>query len=56
MAAKVLVVDDEKGIREFLEILLSKEGFELEFAASKEEAQSLIADKKFDIAIIDQKR
>jgi len=55
MAAKVLVVDDEKGIREFLEILLSKEGFELEFAASKEEAQSLIADKKFDIAIIDLK-
>lgn len=55
MAAKILVVDDEKGVREFLEILLVKEGFDVELATTKEEAMSQIASKKFDLAIIDLK-
>ncbi|HDH96984.1 MAG TPA: sigma-54-dependent Fis family transcriptional regulator [Proteobacteria bacterium] len=55
MAVRVLVVDDEKGIREFLNILLKKEGFETSLAASKDEALSFIANKRFDLAIIDLK-
>lgn len=55
MAAKMLVVDDEKGVREFLEILLVKEGFDVSLAATKEEAMLQIAAKKFDLAILDLK-
>jgi len=34
----ILVVDDERSMREFLEILLTKEGYQVSLAASGEEA------------------
>ena len=38
MADRLLVVDDEPSMREFLEILLSQEGYQVKTAASGEEA------------------
>ena len=35
--AKILIVDDERSIRELLEIFLKKEGFEVHSASSAEE-------------------
>ena len=37
----ILVADDEKGIREFLEIALKKEGYEVTLAPNGAEATSL---------------
>jgi two-component system, NtrC family, response regulator PilR len=51
----VLVADDEKGIREFLEITLQKEGYEVSLASNGAEAISLCEKKKFDIILADIK-
>lgn len=51
----VLVADDEKGIREFLEIALKKEGYEVTLASNGAEAISLCEKKKFDIILADIK-
>lgn len=51
--ASILIVDDELSMREFLEILLAKEGFEVNCAANGEEACSIIEKKKFDLVITD---
>ena len=51
--ASILIVDDEFSMREFLEILLTKEGFEVNCAANGEEACSIIEKKKFDLVISD---
>ncbi|MEA3359307.1 MAG: sigma-54 dependent transcriptional regulator, partial [Thermodesulfobacteriota bacterium] len=51
--ASILIVDDELSMREFLEILLANEGFEVNCAANGEEACSIIEKKKFDLVITD---
>src|SRR4030043_1031896 len=51
----ILVADDEKGIREFLEITLKKEGYEVTLASNGAEAISLCEKKKFDIILADIK-
>ena len=51
----ILVADDEKGIREFLEITLKKEGYEVSLASNGAEAISLCEKKKFDIILADIK-
>lgn len=51
----ILVVDDEKGIREFLEITLKKEGYEVTLASNGAEAISLCEKRKFDIILADIK-
>ena len=51
--ASILIVDDEFSMREFLEILLAKEGFEVNCAANGEEACGIIEKKKFDLVISD---
>ncbi|MFO8058029.1 MAG: sigma-54 dependent transcriptional regulator [bacterium] len=51
--SKILVVDDELSMREFLEILLQKEGYEVESAASGEEALQRIKKDRFDLIICD---
>ena len=51
--ASILIVDDELSMREFLEILLANEGFEVSSAANGEEACSIIEKKKFDLVITD---
>lgn len=49
----VLVVDDDRSMREFLEILLSKEGYQVSLAVSGEGACQILEKKKFDLLITD---
>ncbi|RZB35311.1 MAG: two-component system, NtrC family, response regulator PilR [Desulfobacteraceae bacterium Eth-SRB1] len=53
--AKILVVDDDQGMREFLEILLAREGYDVALASGGKEALSLCKKHKFDLAITDLK-
>lgn len=50
---KLLVVDDEPGMREFLEIMLSKEGYEIETARNGEDAIGMLAGNEYDLAVVD---
>lgn len=50
---RVLIVDDEEGIRFSLKRLLSRDRFEAEAAASGEEALALLRDTAFDLVILD---
>lgn len=52
-SAKILVVDDERSIRELLEIFLKKEGFKTCTAQNVKEAQELIKGTEFDLIISD---
>lgn len=52
---KILVVDDEKGIREFLLITLKKQGYDVTLASNGEEAIRLIAPTVFDLVLVDIK-
>lgn len=49
----ILVVDDERSMREFLEILLTKEGYDVSVAFNGEEACQLLERAKFDLVITD---
>ncbi|MGH9898835.1 MAG: sigma-54-dependent transcriptional regulator, partial [Pyrinomonadaceae bacterium] len=56
MARKnILVVDDEKAQREILELILSKEGYDVTTASSGEAALKLAKEKRFDLALSDLK-
>ncbi len=50
---KILVVDDEKGMRDLLRKVLSKEGYDVMLAEDGEEGLSLIKENSFDIVIAD---
>lgn len=50
---KILVVDDEPSIREFLEIMLLREGYKVKLAESGTEAIKLLAKESYDITITD---
>jgi len=50
---RILVVDDERSMREFLEIMLTKEGYEVRTAANGKEALALVEKELFDLAILD---
>lgn len=52
---KILVVDDERGMREFLEIMLKNDGFEVETAGGGRDAFEKLDEKFFDIVICDVK-
>jgi two-component system response regulator PilR (NtrC family) len=49
----ILVVDDERSMREFLDIMLTKEGYRVSFAESGEEAWELLENQAFDLLITD---
>ncbi|MFH1122842.1 MAG: response regulator, partial [Pseudomonadota bacterium] len=51
----ILVVDDERSMREFLEILLTKEGYQVFLAGTGEEACEMLEDRIFDVLITDIK-
>ncbi len=51
--ARILVVDDELSVREFFEILLAKEGYDVVTALDGADALRLIRDQAFDIVITD---
>jgi len=53
--ARILVVDDDQGMREFLEIMLTREGYKVKAASGGKEALSLCGKKKFDLVITDLK-
>jgi DNA-binding NtrC family response regulator len=51
--ASILVVDDEAGIRESLEVLLSLENYAVKTAADGEEGLSLVDQWNFDLILLD---
>jgi two-component system response regulator PilR (NtrC family) len=51
----ILVVDDELSMREFLKILLEKEGYDVSTASEASSAIDLINDQNFDLVISDIK-
>ena len=53
MKQRILVVDDEESIREFLEIMLRKEGYEVTTAEDGAVALDIIKKKSFDLIISD---
>jgi two-component system, NtrC family, response regulator PilR len=53
--AKILIVDDERSIRELLEIFLKKEGFAVSSASSAEEGLTQVKSSEFDLIISDIK-
>src|SRR3982750_3598551 len=53
MKARILVVDDEESIREFLDIMLSKEGYDVTLAEDGQKAIDFLKKKSFDMVISD---
>ena len=53
MKSRILVVDDEESIREFLEIMLKKEGYEVTVAEDGLKAKDILSKKSFDMVISD---
>lgn len=53
MSKNILVVDDDKDIREIVAIYLKTEGFNVKLAQNGEEALALIEKNKFDLVILD---
>jgi two-component system, NtrC family, response regulator PilR len=53
MKSRILVVDDEESIREFLEIMLKKEGYEVTVAEDGLKAKEVLSKKTFDMVISD---
>src|SRR5580698_5205865 len=53
MKPRILVVDDEESIREFLDIMLRKEGYEVTSAEDGQKAIETLKKKTFDLVISD---
>ncbi|MGE3840355.1 MAG: sigma-54-dependent transcriptional regulator [Vicinamibacterales bacterium] len=52
-AGSILVVDDEEIMREILQALLTKEGYDVRLASSGTEGLALARQKSFDAAVVD---
>ena len=50
---KILVVDDEQSMREFLDIMLKKEGYKVSLASNGEEVLKYIDKDIFDLVLLD---
>ena len=55
MEKKILVVDDEKMIRDMLEKAMNREGYSVVCAESGEEALEILKDKKIFVMFLDLK-
>jgi two-component system response regulator PilR (NtrC family) len=55
MSSKILIVDDEKSIRDSLKMLLDEEGYATSVAADGEDALQKIQEENFDVVISDIK-
>lgn len=53
MKARILIVEDEKDIRDLIEYYLKKEGFDVKVSADGEAALNNIRKDKFDLIILD---
>jgi two-component system response regulator PilR (NtrC family) len=51
--AQLLIVDDERSMRELLEYMLSKEGYQLQLAENGTKAVEIIQDQDFDLILCD---
>lgn len=51
--ARILIVDDEPSLREYLGIALEREGYEVGKAESGEEARRLLEEDAYDLALVD---
>ncbi len=55
MKSKILIVDDEKAIRESVSLVLSEEGYKTEIASNGSEALDLLGEQDYDVLITDLK-
>lgn len=55
VVAKILVVDDDEGMREFLEIMLAREGYHVTTAPDASKALNQCKKQKFDLILTDLK-
>ncbi len=53
MPAKILVIDDEESMRNFMEIMLSKEGYSVETAGSGPKGLGRVRETDYDLVIAD---
>lgn len=53
MKSRILVVDDETSIREFMEIFLKKEGYDVTLAEDGAKAKEVLAKRSFEMVISD---
>jgi DNA-binding NtrC family response regulator len=53
--AKILVIDDEQGIRDLLDTLLSRKGFDVTLADSGQKALDAVRRERFDVLVLDLK-
>ena len=53
MAGKVLIVDDEKSMRDFMEIMLTKEGYDVDKAECGSDAIDKSSENRYDLIIAD---
>src|SRR5579871_6590529 len=51
--ASILVIDDEAGIRESLEVLLTLEGYQVRMAADGEQGMRILELESYDLALLD---
>ena len=51
--ASILIIDDESGIRESLETLLTFEGYTLRMAVDGEEGLRILDQESFDLVLLD---
>jgi two-component system response regulator PilR (NtrC family) len=51
--ARILVVDDERSMREFLRIMLARQGHEVTCASGGQEGIDLLTQRVFDLALVD---
>ena len=51
--AKLLIVDDDLSLRQFLTIFLCKEGYEVEVTSNGERALGILDDQRFDVVLTD---
>jgi len=55
MTQRILIVDDERSLREFLTIFLEGEGYRTDTAADVAEARELLGSRRYDLVICDLK-
>ncbi len=53
MSSRILIVDDELSMREFLSILLEREGYSVTMAETAEDAEQCIGAENFDLVVSD---